>query len=286
MNDVGIMQGRLSPPVPERLQAFPWSSWEREFEHAKACGFDTIEWLFEAERYEQNPIWTAPGLERIQQLIASTGIRVRSVCADYFMFHPFFRVSEAERLNSITTLRGLIERSATIGVRVILLPVLEVSEVRTEAEKHQLLDSLREPLALAGTYDIRLGLETELRAPEYRALIQRCNHSAMGVYYDTGNATAKGYDIASDIRILGPLMCGVHIKDRKRGGPSVLLGQGDADFAAFFRTLAEIDYTGLLVLQSAFGDDYLKIAGSHLAVVRHLTSKYARTAPPYKYQLK
>jgi hexulose-6-phosphate isomerase len=107
----------------------------------------------------------------------------------------------------------------------------------------------------------------------------------LGVYYDVGNATSKGYDIASDIRFVGPLLYGVHIKDRKRGGPSVLLGQGETDFEAFFKALAEIHYTGQLVLQTAFGQDYLTIARSHLAMVRRLTSKYARTAPPFEYQL-
>jgi len=268
LNEISIMQGRLSPPVPGRLQAFPWLSWEQEFHHASVCKFDAIEWLFEDDGYEQNPIWTETGLKRIRRHIATTGIQLRSLCADYFMAHPFFRVSEQERAHSVDVLNKLIVQATKVGIRTILLPVLEAAEIRTDLEKVQLLDSLLEPLPLAAAHDIRLGLETELPAPEYRALVEQGDHSALGIYYDTGNAAAKGYDIAADIHTLGPFLCGVHIKDRKRNGPSVLLGEGDVSFVAFFQALADVGYTGPLVLQTAFGEDYLDVARTHMKFVK------------------
>ena len=272
MSYIGIMQGRLSAPVPGRLQAFPWSSWEQEFHHARTYGFDAIEWLFEVEGNEKNPIWTETGLERIRLQMATTCIEVRSLCADYFMTYPLFRVSVQERAHSVTVLNRLILQAASVGIQTILLPVLEVSEIRTAEEKFQLLDSLCEPLSLAAELGIRLGLETELPATEYRALVEQCGHPSLGIYYDTGNAAARGYDIAADIRTLGPFLCGVHIKDRKLDGPSVLLGQGDVDFVAFFQALADVGYTGPLVLQTAFGEDYLCVARSHLTFLRNLSA--------------
>jgi L-ribulose-5-phosphate 3-epimerase len=268
MNKIGIIQGRLSPPVPGRLQAFPWSSWEAEFHRARSCGFDVIEWLFESERYEQNPIWEEAGLERIHHQIATTGVQLHSVCADYFMDHPFFRVSESERTRSVDVLNRLIMQAARLGIETILIPVLEVAEIRTETEKACLLESLSKPLALAQAHNIRLAVETELPAPAYRALIEECNHPALGVYYDTGNAAARGYDIAADIRMLGSRLYGVQIKDRTLGGPSVLLGRGDANFKTFFHALAEVGYIGPVVLQTAFGEDYMGIARAHLQFIR------------------
>lgn len=262
------MQGRLSPPVLGRLQAFPWSSWEEEFTRARECGFDIIEWLFEAERYEQNPIWTESGLNRIRKRIAATGVQVRTLCADYFMAHPFFRVSEHERAQSVAVLTSLITRAATVGVRTILVPVLEASEIRTDAEKVELLSSLSEPLSLAADHGIRLGLETELLADEYRDLIEQGNHAALGVYYDTGNAAAIGYDVITDLVTLNPFLCGVHIKDRRRGGPNVPLGQGDVDFMNVFRVLAKVGYSGPIVLETASGADFLSIASRHLKFVK------------------
>lgn len=272
------MQGRLSPPPRGHLQSFPWGSWQEEFQSARDCGFDTIEWLFESDSYEKNPIWTGEGVDRIKQLESASGVKVRSLCADYFMAHPFFRVREKEKRQSTSVLKKLILQGAEVGIQVILIPVLEVSEVRTEDEKTQLLESLRTPLQLAAASGIKLGLETELPALEYRELIERGNHPSLGAYYDVGNAAARGYDSAADIELLSRLLCGVHIKDRRLDGPSVLLGQGDVPFSNLFSKLVEITYPGPLVLQTAFGDDYLGAAKAHLNFVKqHIDPASVRT---------
>ena len=268
---IGIMQGRLSPPRPGRLQAFPWPSWESEFEQAAACGFDSIEWLIEADRHEENPILSAAGIEQIRARVAATGPTVSSLCADYFMAHPFFRVSSVERARSVDMLQTLVVHAAEAGIRTLLVPVLEEAELRTEAEKAILIDALREPLALARSRGVRIGLETELPAGEYRALVERAGDPALGVYYDTGNATAKGFDIGADIGTLGPYLCGVHIKDRARGGTSVWLGCGDADFANFFDALAKTGYAEAVVLQTPSGEAFLDAARTQRQFVeRHL----------------
>ena len=81
----------------QRLQAFPWGNWEREFDLAAKLGFDGIEWLFESDRWDENPIMSEAGVKAILRQVAATGVKVFSICGDYFMLHPFFRVSEGER---------------------------------------------------------------------------------------------------------------------------------------------------------------------------------------------
>lgn len=261
------MQGRISPPGSGPLQSFPWKTWKAEFNQARLCGFDSIEWLFEAENYEQNPIWTTAGREEIAKEISITGMQVRSLCANYFMTHPFFRVSEEERRRSIELLNELVLRVASAGISTILLPVLEDSELRTDEEQVLLAYSLRAPLDLAAEHGIQIGLETELPARDFRALIERQNHTALAAYYDTGNAAAKGYDVADDIYSLRELLCGVHIKDRKRGGPNVALGQGDVDFAKAFSAIDEVDYPGSLILETTVGNNPVAFANAHLKFV-------------------
>ena len=263
MNPIGIMQGRLSPPATFRLQAFPWNSWQQEFENARQCQIDLIEWLFEADDYDKNPIWGEEGIQAIKKQVAASGTRVLTCCADYFMPHPFFRVSEMERKESIRVLNQLIRNTAQVGVRTILVPVLEICEIRTPAEKDQLLESLREPLKIAEEEGVILGLETEMLAPDYLALVKEGGSSRLGVYYDTGNNAAQGHDITADASILAPYLVGIHVKDRKLGGSTVLLGEGDADFDGFFQVVRRAGYTHPVILQTAFGHDYLGIARRH-----------------------
>jgi len=263
LNPIGIMQGRLSSPSSRRLQAFPWASWEDEFPRARALGFDCIEWLFEDEQHEENPLWTAFGRRRISQLLDEHSVEVRSVCADYFMLNPFFRVTARARQHSIDVLQRLIEHAAAIGAGLILIPLLEVSAIRDERDVDELVAALEACLPAARTVSVRLGLETELPVASYVGLIERIGDEAVGAYYDVGNAAAQGYDCAADIRVLGASIYGVHIKDRIRNGGSVPLGQGGVDFPAVLGTLYDIAYHGALVLQTAFDSDYMASAIAH-----------------------
>ncbi len=252
---------------------FPDRRLGRGVRHARACGLDLIEWLFEAEdgrghTYQENPLWNAAGRADIRRKVDETGVQVKTCCADYFMPHPFFRVTPAERSESIAVLNQLIANAAEVGIRSILIPVLEISEIRSPDEKALLLESLKRPLDLAAQKNICLGLETELPAVQYLALVEDAHKPALGVYYDTGNNAAQGHDIAADARLLGPRLVGIHVKDRKRGGSSVLLGQGDADFPAFFKVVMEAGYRGPVILQSAFGANYLEIASRHRQFVQ------------------
>jgi L-ribulose-5-phosphate 3-epimerase len=267
------MQGRLSPPPPHRIQAFPWGNWEREFNLASELDFDGIEWLFESERWNENPIMSEAGVKAIRRRIDATGVRVFSVCGDYFMPHPFFRVGEDERTQSIEVFCRLIRQAAAIGVHTILLPVLEIAELRTDSERDLLLSSIEKPLEVAADHDIRIGFETELPYPAYRALVELRPHPTLGVYYDVGNATAAGHRAEIDLKELARHLVGVHLKDRRHGGPTVPLGEGDADFQAVFATLARVDYSSHLVLQAASGHDYLAHAQRSLAFVRNGLAK-------------
>ena len=52
------MQGRLSPIVDGRIQAFPWDHWRAEFPAAEGLGLGLVEWTLDHERLGQNPLMT------------------------------------------------------------------------------------------------------------------------------------------------------------------------------------------------------------------------------------
>jgi L-ribulose-5-phosphate 3-epimerase len=264
---IGIVQGRLSPPPSDRIQAFPWSSWEDEFARAQSLGFDTIEWLL--EDVDRNPLMLEAGRRRIRELSALHGVAVTSVCADHFIAHPFFRVSDAEARQSVELLCRLIDAASDIGAGVILVPVLEEAEIRGEREADALVTAVRACLPQALARAVRLGIETELQAADYASLLARIGDNAVGAYYDTGNAAARGYDCAADIRMLGASIHGVHLKDRLRGGGTVALGEGAVDFPATLQALAYIGYDGTLVVQGAVGPDYLELAARYRRFVKN-----------------
>src|SRR5690349_15173699 len=98
---IGIMQGRLVPPVEDRIQAFPREHWSEEFPNAAAARLDSIEWIYDTYGLGANPIETDAGIDKILQLSRTHQIAVRSVCADYFMDYTFVRATEAEKAERI-----------------------------------------------------------------------------------------------------------------------------------------------------------------------------------------
>ena len=75
---------------------------------------------------------------------------------------------------------------------------------------------------------------------------------AVRVYYDVGNSTDKGRDVAEEIRSLGSLICQFHAKDGR-----FMLGQGRIDFRAVREAMDQIDYRGWIQIEAAAPHDLL-----------------------------
>jgi len=251
---IGVMQGRLSPRPAGKLQEFPWGNYRAEFASAARLGLHSIEWIFEAARFEDNPLWTEAGREEIRELVAQSGVRVQSVCADYFMVHRLAGESSLSLSQNRDVLADLIVAAHAIGADRILIPLLETSAVDTPELKREVVVSLRSVVEVAERYGVTLGLEMEIPGTEYAEVVRSVGSSRVRVYYDTGNSTAQGADIATDIVPLLPMLHAVHIKDRVRGGGSKPLGTGDTNFQGFFPALLRAGFRGDFVLQHYFDD--------------------------------
>ncbi|MEZ4231134.1 MAG: sugar phosphate isomerase/epimerase family protein [Polyangiaceae bacterium] len=252
---IGVIQGRLSPRPADRLQAFPVDCWWKEFEAAAELGIPAIEWIVEADSWNENPLLFPGGNELVRRVSESTGVQVRSICADHVMVHKIAGVGESERRQNVAAFQHIIGAAAQVGARRILVPLLETSALETEAQKEQARRSLREAGEMARACGIVLGLEMDIPGHAYAAFIRSVAHPAVRAYYDTGNSGAQGYDIATDVVPLLPMLEAVHVKDRELHGGSRMLGEGAANLRGFLQTLAAANFHGDFTLQSWFGDD-------------------------------
>jgi hexulose-6-phosphate isomerase len=277
MNPVGIMQGRLSRRQGEPAQSFPWTSWREEFSQARDCGFARIEWLVTADRLDENPIWSDEGVREIRRQVTTTGVAVTSVCADCFIRRPLLRVSDSARQANEALLERLLARCGQIGIEVVLLPFLEGNAIRDRDEGLAVLAGLGRAHLIAEASGIQLGLETDLPGPILRELIDRSGLSALGAYYDIGNAVATGNDAVADVHALAPMLCGIHVKDRKRSGDSVMLGDGDADLTAFLAALEAVAYRGPLILETPCGADPMDAARKNQAFISSILTARSHT---------
>lgn len=244
---IGIMQGRLLPSINGKIQSFPLDTWEQEFALARDAGVGGIEFIFEADQWQRNPLLSSVGRETIRGLMTQYHLDVDTVCLDYFMEHCFWK-NEATAENVLLRLMGA---AADVGAKILNLPLLGSSVIE---------DSQGQELARARILQIapelernglRMAVETSLPPVTLHAFLHRIGHPLIGINYDTGNSAYFGHVISEEMAEYGHHVCSVHIKDCLRAQPSVRLGTGATDFESFFSALAKLEYGGPIVLQSA-----------------------------------
>ncbi len=251
MTHIGIMQGRLLPPVDRRIQCFPRDNWAEEFALASQVQLDCIEWTYDVYGEDVNPLATDTGINRIKTLSAQYGVKVLSVCADYFMDKSLVRINSDEMNERLGTLHWLIHRCQLLGMNRLVLPFVDSSRIETEIELESAVSALERTLPIVEETGVEIHLETSLAPDRFANLLSRLSHPMIKVNYDSGNSSSLGYHPRDEFAAYGAWVGSVHIKDRIRGGGTVPLGTGDADLPAVFDCLKAVGYSGDFILQVA-----------------------------------
>lgn len=257
MWDIGIMQGRLTEPKGRGIQFFPFDNWSEEFAIAKEIGLNEIEFIFDYENYEENPIWQGKG-EKVKKLSDETGIHIKSLCFDYFMRRPFFKYSGKEKTQVFEENRRIInhilDNMSQNSISLIEIPLVDDSSLKNEREAEEFRDFLLQIVNNAPD-NIFFGLETDLPPKQFKKYLDTFKQEKIGANYDSGNSSGIGYLPYEEVTTLRDYIFNIHIKDRVYHGTTVELGTGSADFKELFRGLKEIDYNGSFILQAARGSE-------------------------------
>jgi L-ribulose-5-phosphate 3-epimerase len=235
---IGIMQGRLLPPEPERFQAFPRTRWQQEFALARLVGLQSLEWIYDVYGEDVNPITTDEGIASMKD----SHVSVVSLCADYFMDRPALDPPK---------LLWLLNRCRLAGISRVVLPFVDASRIDSPARAQQVIAILGDVLPEAARLNVELHLETSLDAASFKELLDTLPHPFLKVNYDSGNSASLGYDPSEEFAAYGDRVGSVHIKDRVRNGGTVPLGTGAANFPALFQALRIANYQGDFILQVA-----------------------------------
>ena len=221
MTNIGIMQGRLVPPTDNRIQCFPRQRWADEFALARQAGMDCIEWIYDLYGADVNPLATDAGIRKIKNLSRRHGVRILSICADYFMDKPLVRASPVELDERLNTFCWLLERGRLIGINRIVIPFVDASRIDTQAEFDGVVTLLERLLLQVGQTGIEIHLETSLDPSRFAELLARLPDPLIKANYDSGNSSSLGYAPREEFAAYGERVGSVHIKDRILGGSTV-----------------------------------------------------------------
>jgi hexulose-6-phosphate isomerase len=125
------------------------------------------------------------------------------------------------------------------------------------------------PLAdLAAKKKVNIALETDLNPKDFRRLLEHLEPAVFTVNYDTGNSASLGFSPVEELEAYSHRISDIHIKDRKLGSGSCVLGTGDTKFGEFFTGLNPGTFHGHFIMQAFRDDEGLAIFAQQLAWVR------------------
>ena len=227
---IGIIQGRLSPPI-EGFQECP-ENWKREFELLEKLGLSHVDWIVTKSSFNRNPVF----FEDLNDY------SINAICADNLVDECIFDDLE-------NGLMPICNAAIKNNIKNITIPLLEDSSVQDDKNRKAFIKLM---LPIADLYgDLNFSFEAELEAGKLLEIVNLRDN--FFVTYDTGNITSCGLDHEKYINLVKHKIDNVHLKDRtfeaKTGEPLT----GDTNFKLIFKTLSNIGYNGVYTLQTMRG---------------------------------
>ncbi len=232
---LGIIQGRLLPPVNGHIQEFP-TGWEEELDLLSKNNMTHVEWLITKNSFDNNPI--------LKETNFNFSKHVSSICVDNLVDS---RITEREFLFS--NLLPVCAAAVRHGIRKITVPILEDSSMEQDETRDVFVNLMKE---VSTKYpQIEFCFEAELSSDKLLEILN--SSSNFYVTYDTGNITSYGEDHENYLNKLSKFIKNVHLKDRTYDAKTVEPGTGDTNFKLIFETLNKIGYNGPYTIQTARG---------------------------------
>jgi hexulose-6-phosphate isomerase len=246
--NIGFIQGRLSPIASNRIQQFPWDSWQNEFSIASKNSINLIEWTIDTFKFYLNPLINLNQWEEINTIASKNNILIPSVTCDYFMENPPWK-SDIDLIKK--GIIAIFQGMKNIGANILVVPLVDNSSLLDSSNADTVKNLFTDLIPEMIQNNIQIAFECDLNPEKLLHFISEFDKNYFGINYDIGNSASLGFDPNNEFEAYGSRITNVHVKDRKLNGPTIPLGEGDADFLRIFGLLHEVNYQGNLILQTA-----------------------------------
>lgn len=132
-----------------------------------------------------------------------------------------------------------------LGAPVLMLVFFGKCQVLQAAELDRAISLCKELAPEAEKAGVILGFENTSSGKDNLYAVDKVASKAFRMWYDIGNSTYNGYDVATEIRALGrDRICAFHIKDKG------YLGEGKVDVVAALKAIDDIRFSGYAMLET------------------------------------
>jgi L-ribulose-5-phosphate 3-epimerase len=227
-----------------------------KFQAAKDAGFDGVEPMSHLDRKE------------VLAARDATGLTIPSVCGEKHWKFPLSDPDPKVREQGVEALKVTLQDANVYGADTILLVPGRVSDsVSYDQCWNRSVEEIKKVVPLAEKLRVKIAIENVwnsfLLSPiEAASYVDQFKSQYVGFYFDCGNILAFGWP-EQWIRILGPRIAKVHIKEYSRkiadkqgkgAGFGVKLLEGDVNWQEVMKAFDETGYHGWTTIEMPGGD--------------------------------
>lgn len=231
--------------------------WRESLAIARAAGFDFVEIsIDESEGRLSRLDWSGKDRATLRQAIADTGVPLTTMCLSGHRKFPFGSADPVIRQRALEIMHKAIDFAVDVGVRIIQLAGYYVYyEPHDERSLERYRDGLAQGIEWASKAGVMLALENVdgndvYSVSEALNFITLFGSPWLQLYPDIGNLSEHGLDVCAQLELARGHIVGVHVKDTRPGEPRrVSFGEGTVPFVEAFRKLADMGFTGPLLLE-------------------------------------
>ena len=232
-------------PLPEALRTI------------KDLGFDEIDLGALPGVCDHVPyVLDEAAVEQVAADVKISGLRVRSVNGDVGDLNAV--LDERQRVERAEHLDMLLKLTAAVGAEALVLPcgALDHEPVRSfEEDVRAVAAELTGASQRAAAAGVELWCESLhffrlcWNLERAQRLMEEVGGTGVGVVMDFSHIVASGGDPVRFVETFADRITHVHLRDATAGDINLSIGNGDADFAAGLRALAETGYAGHFSLE-------------------------------------
>lgn len=260
-------------------------SWEEKLVNAKEAGFDFVEIsVDETDEKQARLDWTDEEIYALRRLCEEKEMPLQSMCLSAHRKFPFGSMDEAIREQSFVIMEKAITLAYKLGIRCIQMAGYDVYYEEQSIETHQrFIAGMQKATKMAERAGVMLGVEI-MDTPylnslsKFEILKREIPSPYFTAYPDVGNISGWNYDICTELKLSQNHIVQIHLKDTLKVSDTckgqfrdLVIGEGEVDFPAIFKTLVEMDYAAPLVIEMWAQDDKwlenIKLAKQRLCTI-------------------
>jgi len=244
-------------------------TWAEKLTKAKEAGFDFIEIsIDETDARRARLDWSDAEIYALRRLSEELEMPLHSMCLSAHRKFPFGSMDEAIRAESFVIMDKAIALAYKLGIRCIQMAGYDVYyEPQSDQTHLRFIDGMQRATKMAERAGIMLGVEI-MDTPylnslsKFEVLKREIPSPFFMAYPDVGNISGWNYDVCTELALGQDHIVQLHLKDTLRVSSTckgqfrdLVIGEGEVDFFAIFKTLKSIRYAAPLVIEMWAQDD-------------------------------